>query len=491
MVFSTGNIFAQNEMKARIEYEDAETAFQNKDFKSALTHLEKAETALGKWTAKISYLKIMATDKVIEYAEWNEELKKLKQEVTAYMKYANTNPENIDMERVREIYAIEVKLNQIQKWKDNEIQWKKYDEIEKKWESDPDYILGIQARKRKDTDAATSYFQKAALKGNPSALYMLGYIHSNENESLKYYQQAIDKGHAGAMYEMGNIFDFKKDYKKAKEWYDLAIEKGGDSRAIKNVGVMYMFGNGQTKEIDEGVKWYIKATKRDKTGKNMNSLADYYTRTGENDKAMYWHERAAEKGLWYSMYELGEIYLQGKGVSKNPEKAFYWIEKATEQSDNSQIGLATMYKIAEMYRKGIGTAKNNEKAYFWYTKYIETGRGYNISGYTVIGKFFLEIQKEDEAVTLLETAADGSNPDALELLGDIYYNGHPAAEKNYEKAIKCYLLAYKNKDRETDMFFVEKRTTNVTFLKEKIATMYEQGLGVEKDKKMAKEWRSK
>lgn len=496
ILFSTNNIFAQNEMKARIEFEDAETAFQNKDFKSALSHLEKAETALGKWTAKISYLKIIATDKVIEYEEWNEELKKLKQEVTAYMKYANTNPENIDMERVREIYVVEEKVNQIQKWKDNEIQWKKYDEIEKKWEADSDYISAkkeydkevMQDRLEYDSgnfDLALTLFQKAASKGNPAAMYMAGYIYwfekgtSFENEALKYFDQAIEKGHAGAMRMKGKFFRHKNDKQKAREWYDLAVEKGGDADAISGIA--------DDVENAEELKWRIKAAQRDKTGIQMHFLAEHYQeKLGDNDKAMYWHELAAEKGQRFSMYELGERYLNGKEVSKNTGKAFYWHEKAA-----NQYHYGSMYQTAEMYRKGIGTIKNNEKAYFWYKKAIN---GSWSERKVIIGKFFLELNKYEEALDLLKTAAntEQNNQEAMELLGDIYYNGNPAAEKKYEEAIKWYLLAYKNKDQKPkSSFYKERRTMNVAALKEKIAKMYEEGLGVEKDKKMAKEWRSK
>ena len=65
MVFSTGNIFAQNEMKARIVYEDAETAFQNQEYEKTITLLTEAEKLLGKWTAKVSLLKVQALNNII------------------------------------------------------------------------------------------------------------------------------------------------------------------------------------------------------------------------------------------------------------------------------------------------------------------------------------------------------------------------------------------------------------------------------------------
>ena len=65
MILSTGNIFAQNEMKARIAYEDAETAYSNHDYEKTITLLTEAEKLLGKWTAKVSLLKVQALNNII------------------------------------------------------------------------------------------------------------------------------------------------------------------------------------------------------------------------------------------------------------------------------------------------------------------------------------------------------------------------------------------------------------------------------------------
>lgn len=100
MVLNTGNIFAQNnELKAKIEYEDAETAFQNGDYNKTIAHLDKARTFLGFWTSKISYLKIISTDKIIKYGHWDNQFDELKQEITKYMKYANENSDKADLEK--------------------------------------------------------------------------------------------------------------------------------------------------------------------------------------------------------------------------------------------------------------------------------------------------------------------------------------------------------------------------------------------------------
>jgi hypothetical protein len=63
------------------------------------------------------------------------------------------------------------------------------------------------------------------------------------------------------------------------------------------------------------------------------------------------------------------MYENGKGVSKNLEKAYeYYIIAARKGSIESQI------KVAEMFKEGIGTEKNIEKSEYW-LKQIEESKG--------------------------------------------------------------------------------------------------------------------
>src|SRR5438876_216871 len=78
-------------------------------------------------------------------------------------------------------------------------------------------------------------------------------------------------------------------------------------------------------------------------------------------------EKAAENDNMNAMYHLALYYQNGKGIEKNLEKAFYWFQKAAENSEDAMIHLATCYENGE------GTAKNLEKAFYWYQKAAENG----------------------------------------------------------------------------------------------------------------------
>lgn len=117
LIFFSTNIFAQNnDMKARIEFEDAETAYQSQDYQKAITLLESAEKLLGKPTAKTEYLKILSLEKLI--SNDNYQFEHLEQ-VRNYCKhYIDVFGEKTDQEKFKEVYKLNKKLETYPKTKD-------------------------------------------------------------------------------------------------------------------------------------------------------------------------------------------------------------------------------------------------------------------------------------------------------------------------------------------------------------------------------------
>ena len=107
MLFSVGNTFAQNnDMKARMEFEDAETAYQNQDYSKAVTHLESAEKLLGKPTGKTRYLLILALKKRLPVDYEYKDLEKLRSLTKHYIDNYTT-----DTEKYRDIYDLSNNLD--------------------------------------------------------------------------------------------------------------------------------------------------------------------------------------------------------------------------------------------------------------------------------------------------------------------------------------------------------------------------------------------
>jgi uncharacterized protein len=78
----------------------------------------------------------------------------------------------------------------------------------------------------------------------------------------------------------------------------------------------------------------------------------------------------ANKGFSQAQYNLGVIYLKGKGVKVNLKKAKKWFELAAEQGV-----VKAQNKLGLMYVKGMGVAKNYGKAIDWWNLAAAQGNG--------------------------------------------------------------------------------------------------------------------
>lgn len=70
--------------------------------------------------------------------------------------------------------------------------------------------------------------------------------------------------------------------------------------------------------------------------------------------------RAAEQGDVEAQAQVGVMYFEGEGTSKNIPKAFDWFQKAALQGHAAAQMMAGI-----MYYEGVGTPQNYEKAYIY------------------------------------------------------------------------------------------------------------------------------
>lgn len=95
------------------------------------------------------------------------------------------------------------------------------------------------------------------------------------------------------------------------------------------------------------------------------AYAYFWGLTGETNylKAKSYYTLSAKLGNMYAQYDLGLMYLFGQGVTKDPEHAFWWIERSAEQ------GYPMAQKtLIQMYINGIGITRNQQKAQEWQDK---------------------------------------------------------------------------------------------------------------------------
>ena len=215
-----------------------------------------------------------------------------------------------------------------------------------------------------DLAKAVEWYRQSAEQGNATAQYKLGVMYEYGKgisldlaKAVECYRKSAEQGDADALYNLGIMYEQGRgvcqDYTKAVEWYRKAVEKGhwkamvwfrklaeqGNADAQYYLGVMYERGISEDDLLHPTYEWW-------------NELADFDVRCDcpcpDYAKAMKWYRKAAEQGhvgaqIWYqrsakggntdAQYELGYMYHNGIGVSKDYIIAERWYIKAAKGGD--------------------------------------------------------------------------------------------------------------------------------------------------------------
>ncbi|TAK63302.1 DnaJ domain-containing protein [Methylobacter sp.] len=151
----------------------------------------------------------------------------------------------------------------------------------------------------------------------------------------------------------------------------LQLAEQGNADAQFNVGLIYVNGQGITKDNKQAVDWFTKAANQGH--REAQTKLGYMYATGKGvvqnyNSAVYWCYKAAEQGDVISQYNLGQMYAKGQGVAKDSSLAVSWFSKAAAQDD-----ARAQYSLGDMYENGLGVAKDNTKAVDFYRKAAKQG----------------------------------------------------------------------------------------------------------------------
>jgi hypothetical protein len=88
----------------------------------------------------------------------------------------------------------------------------------------------------------------------------------------------------------------------------------------------------------------------------------------DGDAAVSWLARAVAQGKLGAAWLIAQMYDAGFGVTEDPTEAVYWYAKAAD-ADNP----AAWYQLADHYDRGIGVEPNGAVALGWYRKLADAG----------------------------------------------------------------------------------------------------------------------
>ena len=120
----------------------------------------------------------------------------------------------------------------------------------------------------------------------------------------------------------------------------------------------------------------------------------------------------AYEGDSEAQYNLGVLYLEGRGVEHNVEQAHSWFLKAAEKDH-----VEAQYNLGHMSLSGMGMEKNVEAALMWWKRAAEGGYGQAQFNY---GRaLYLGVEGHDDkqgGLLLIRQAAEQKDKRALEFL---------------------------------------------------------------------------
>ena len=142
--------------------------------------------------------------------------------------------------------------------------------------------------------------------------------------------------------------------------------EAGDTHAMVDLGMRYVYGRGVPKNYPRAVSWLLKAANEgDSTG--MNNLGVMYANgfgvPKDYQEAVSWYRKAADAGYVPAMANLGSMYEKGNGFAKDSQQAVRWYQRAAQAGS-----ISAMYDLGAMYESGEGVGKDRQQAVAWYRK---------------------------------------------------------------------------------------------------------------------------
>lgn len=175
---------------------------------------------------------------------------------------------------------------------------------------------------------------------------------------------------AAADVEAGMAAYQRGDHAAALAAFKEAAEKG-DARGQYNLGVLYLTGQGTTRDLDQAVAWHRRAADRGLAAAQHGLGLLYYQGQGverDHKQAATWFRKAADQGMADAQYNLGVMYGNGEGVDENMAEVVKWISLSAGQ------GFApAQLRLGIMYQDGIGLPRDRAEALKWFRRAAAAG----------------------------------------------------------------------------------------------------------------------
>lgn len=288
--------------------------------------------------------------------------------------------------------------------------------------------IGIGTPKRWET--ANFFYWKAADLNETQAEYMVAASYWDSDQpalGFNWALKAASKGHPKALCLLGDYYaegiGTPKSQEQAFECYEKAALRGLPE-AQHNAGVFLVqrFVAGSEKK---GFEWHLRAA-RQNFAPAQNSLGfSYHFAIGtekDEDKAFYWYSQAAAQKHLPALNNLGVCFELGIGTDRAPQKAVdAYLQAASSGLSSAQA------KLSACYRDGVGVEQNRELAIEWAQKGAANGHP------EAIDLLALLTPKDPAVIAILQKRAAQKDCAAMSNLAFFHENGIHV-DQNLERA---------------------------------------------------------
>jgi TPR repeat protein len=339
---------------------------------------------------------------------------------------------------------------------------------------------------------------------------------SDYSMALKWFTMASTNSHRDARYRLGFLYErglgTEQDYQSVVSLYNLAKEQGSDN-AIYRLGAAYHYGRGVEVDFDYAIRNYIYAAELGNSESQL-TLGVLYE-TGEITEknilqAVVWYTKSYRQNNNNAISSLHKIYSHEPYDSFFYKRLFQISSKFHRVYKSSDISYKETYgsmyhTFGSLYNEGLGVEQNYESALEMFS--IAAHRYHNADSREILRLFFTndDLHNKNQYLKMIDTfwiIRESIDPVLQCLLGNVYYLGidivmskdellnklsqglieYPIGKTkkkgtlgtlvpvDYSKAFEYYTLSASNKNRIAQF---------------RLADLYFQGLGVERDENAA------
>ena len=200
----------------------------------------------------------------------------------------------------------------------------------------------------------------------------------------------------------------------------LAFHGAKDPIGQFYMGYMYLTGTGVKKDQSRATSWFVKAADQGLPDAQLVLGHMYWTGRGarrDTTRAIDWLKKAVAQEHVRSMGLLGCIYLEDDPPNRDVTRGLQLLEKAVQKGS-----LVAMNKLGVMHWMGEHVKVDLLKAQHLLQQAAD---GNFVCGKISLARFYLDMndkEKLPQVTALLQSAAGLEDPEAMSLLGYVYWH---------------------------------------------------------------------